>query len=202
MGALLALSLAACGNTQTPAESGSGTGAASTPAETVTLQVGFTTAEDPSDPYYCAASEMARILSEKSGGTMELKLFPNGQLGSETDMLEQMQMNTLGAAGIMCGTMQSLDMRMAIEDLPYMWKDIDHARAAFDGEFGEYLAEIMRGQGMEEIAYHLNIRAKRLQKLLALHAPHIVANNEACLLAQAMVLYGYCKNFRCVKELA
>ena len=55
--------------------------------------------------------------------------------------------------------------------------------------------------GMEEIAYHLNIRAKRLQKLLALHAPHIVANNEACLLAQAMVLYGYCKDFRCVKEL-
>ena len=54
---------------------------------------------------------------------------------------------------------------------------------------------------MEEIAYHLNIRAKRLQKLLALHAPHIVANNEACLLAQAMVLYGYCKDFRCVKEL-
>ena len=62
-------------------------------------------------------------------------------------------MNTLGAAGIMCGTMQSLDMRMAIEDLPYMWKDIDHARAAFDGEFGDYLAEIMRGQGMEQIAY-------------------------------------------------
>ena len=56
--------------------------------------------------------------------------------------------------------------------------------------------------GMEEIAYHLNIRAKRLQKLLTLRAPHIVANNEACLLAQAMVLYGYCKDFRCVKELA
>lgn len=55
--------------------------------------------------------------------------------------------------------------------------------------------------GMEEIAYHLNIRAKRLQKLLALRAPHIIADNEACLLAQATVLYGYCKDFRCVKEL-
>ena len=95
----------------------------------------------------------AEAVAEKTEGRVSFTVFPNGQLGSETDMLEQMQMNTLGAAGIMCGTMQSLDMRMAIEDLPYMWKDIDHARAAFDGEFGEYLAEIMRGQGMEEIAY-------------------------------------------------
>ena len=95
----------------------------------------------------------AEAVAEKTEGRVSFTIFPNGQLGSETDMLEQMQMNTLGAAGIMCGTMQSLDMRMAIEDLPYMWKDIDHARAAFDGEFGDYLAEIMRGQGMEQIAY-------------------------------------------------
>ena len=52
--------------------------------------------------------------------------------------------------------------------------------------------------GMEEIAYHLNIRAKRLQKLLALHAPHIVANNEACLLARAMVLYGFSHCTGCI----
>ena len=95
----------------------------------------------------------AEAVAEKTEGRVSFTIFPNGQLGSETDMLEQMQMNTLGAAGIMCGTMQSLDMRMAIEDLPYMWKDIDHARAAFDGEFGDYLAGIMREQGMEQIAY-------------------------------------------------
>ena len=95
----------------------------------------------------------AEAVAEKTEGRVSFTIFPNGQLGSEIDMLEQMQMNTLGAAAIMCGSMQSLDMRMAIEDLPYMWKDVDHARAAFDGEFGAYLAEIMRAQGMEEIAY-------------------------------------------------
>ena len=59
----------------------------------------------------------AEAVAEKTEGRVSFTIFPNGQLGSETDMLEQMQMNTLGAAGIMCGTMQSLDMRMAIEDL-------------------------------------------------------------------------------------
>ena len=95
----------------------------------------------------------ADAVAEGTDGRVTFTIFPNSQLGSETDMLEQVQMGTLGAAAIMCGSMQSLDMRMAIEDLPYMWKDIDHARAAFDGEFGDYLADIMRDQGMEEIAY-------------------------------------------------
>ena len=95
----------------------------------------------------------ADAVAEGTDGRVTFTIFPNSQLGSETEMLEQVQMGTLGAAAIMCGSMQSLDMRMAIEDLPYMWKDIDHARAAFDGEFGDYLADIMRDQGMEEIAY-------------------------------------------------
>lgn len=98
-------------------------------------------------------NEFAAKVEERTEGRVSFTIFPNSQLGSETDMLEQVQMGALGASAIMCGSMQGLDLRMAIEDLPYMWKDIDHARAAFDGEFGEYLAEIMRGQGMEEIAY-------------------------------------------------
>lgn len=64
----------------------------------MTLQIGFTTAEDPNDPYYYAANEMARILEEKSGGTMEVKLFANGQLGQEREMFEGMQMGTVEMA--------------------------------------------------------------------------------------------------------
>ncbi len=95
----------------------------------------------------------AERVAEKTEGRVVIEVFPNSQLGSETDMLEQMQLGSLEAAAIMCGTMQSLDMRMAIEDLPYMWKDIDHARAAFDGEFGQYLASIMADQGFQQIGY-------------------------------------------------
>lgn len=95
----------------------------------------------------------ADAVAAKTEGRVTFTIFPNSQLGSETDMLEQVQMDMLGSAAIMCGSMQSIDMRMAIEDLPYMWKDIDHARAAFDGEFGDYLANVMREHGMEQVAF-------------------------------------------------
>ncbi|MBF6842276.1 TRAP transporter substrate-binding protein DctP, partial [Acinetobacter baumannii] len=41
----------------------------------------------------------------------------------------------------------------AIEDLPYMWADIENAREAYRGEFGEALADIMSEQGMTQIGY-------------------------------------------------
>ncbi len=56
----MTLSLAACGQKEETPSDGGNDG-----AEKVTLQIGFTTAEDPNDPYYYAANEMARILEEK-----------------------------------------------------------------------------------------------------------------------------------------
>lgn len=115
------------------------------------LQLGHALSEDT--PAAKLIEEMAEEVKEKTDGRVTFDIFPNSQLGSETEMLEQVKLGTMDAAGIMVGTMQALDPKLAIEDLPYMWKDIDHARAAYEGEFGEHLAEIIKGQGMQQIGY-------------------------------------------------
>ena len=117
----------------------------------VKLQLGHALTEGT--PASDLINEMAKNVEEKTEGRVEIDIFPNSQLGSETEMLEQVKMGTMESAAIMAGSMQALDMRMAIEDLPYMWKDIDHARAAYDGEFGDYLAKVMDEQGMKKIGY-------------------------------------------------
>lgn len=126
-------------------------GCAEKGSENIKLQFGHALSEGT------AASdlidEMAENIFEQTDGRVELDVFSNSQLGSETEMLEQVQMGSMQAAAIMVGTMQTLDMRMAIEDLPYMWKNIDHARAAYNGEYGDYLASIMDEQGMKKIGY-------------------------------------------------
>jgi len=119
--------------------------------EDVKLQLGHALSEGT--PASDLINEMAENIKENTDGRVEIDVFPNSQLGSETEMLEQVKMGTMESAAIMIGSMQTLDMRMAIEDLPYMWKDIDHARAAYDGEFGDYLADIMDEKGMKKIGY-------------------------------------------------
>lgn len=115
------------------------------------LQLGHALSEDT--PAAKLIEEMAEKVEEKTDGRVSFDIFPNSQLGSETEMLEQVKLGTMDSAGIMIGSMQALDPKLAIEDLPYMWKDIEHARAAYEGEFGEHLAGIIEEQGMKQIGY-------------------------------------------------
>ncbi len=146
VGLMLVVGLSACGGGD-----GNSGGSGGGGGETVAIRMGHALAEGT--PACDLIAEFADTIGEKTEGRVTIEVFPNSQLGSETEMLEQIQIGSLEAGAIMCGSMQSLDMKMAIEDLPYMWKDIDHARAAYDGAFGEYLANIMSDKGMKEIGY-------------------------------------------------
>lgn len=119
--------------------------------ETTTIRLGHAMSEatDASQAIHAFSQAVTKL----TNGRVTIEDFPNSQLGSETEMLEQLQIGALGAAAIMCGTMQALDMKMAIEDLPYMWKDKIHARKAFDGEFGQALADIMKAKKIHKVGY-------------------------------------------------
>lgn len=98
-------------------------------------------------------SEFAKNVTKKTEGRVTIQDYPNSQLGSETEMLEQLKIGSLASGAIMIGSMQSLDMKLAIEDLPYMWKDIKHARKAYDSKFGEEITKIAKKQGLVKIAF-------------------------------------------------
>lgn len=120
-------------------------------SDSVTLQLGHALSEGT--PASDLIEEMAAEVEEKTEGRVTFDIYPNSQLGSETEMLEQVELGSMESAAIMVGSMQALDMQMAIEDLPYMWKDIEHAREAYKGEFGKYLGDFMAEQGMTKIGY-------------------------------------------------
>ncbi|GAA3716299.1 DctP family TRAP transporter solute-binding subunit [Salinicoccus jeotgali] len=137
--------LTACGG------SGEESSASGGSDESVTLQLGH--ALSPGTPAADKIDEMAETVEEETDGRVVFDIYPDSQLGSETEMLEQIQVGSMQAGAIMVGSMQTLDMKMAIEDLPYMWKDVEHAREAYKGEFGEKLADIASEQGLTQIGY-------------------------------------------------
>lgn len=148
----LILVLGACGNNSDSGDGGEAEGDSNGGSEeTVTLQLGH--ALSPGTPAADNIDEVAEIVSEETEGRVEFDIYPDSQLGSETEMLEQIQVGSMQSGAIMVGSMQALDMKMAIEDLPYMWADIENAREAYRGEFGEELGSIMEEQGMTQIGY-------------------------------------------------
>src|SRR5699024_5817801 len=108
--------------------------------ESVTLQFGH--ALPPDTNQAIEINKMAEAVEEETEGRVKFEIYPNSQLGSETEMLQQVDVGAMNGLAIMVGSMQTMDMRLAIEDLPYMWPSEQEAREAYDGEFGEYIADI------------------------------------------------------------
>ena len=89
----------------------------------------------------------ARILAE-TGGQVDLQVFPNNQLGSDTDMLSQLRsgaLEMLSLAGVILATLvpaASLNsVGFAFKDYPTVWK-------AMDGPVGGYIREQIGKSGL------------------------------------------------------
>ncbi|MDD3347969.1 C4-dicarboxylate TRAP transporter substrate-binding protein [Oscillibacter sp.] len=86
------MGLTACGGSkkeEAPAQGGE-TAAPEAPAEKIVIQVGY--GNNPGEPTDLAMQKWQSLLAEKSGGTMELELFPSSQLGSQSDLTDQIVM--------------------------------------------------------------------------------------------------------------
>lgn len=129
------------GNTATPV----------TETKPITIKLGHAMSEGTESSKLI--HEFAVTVKEKTNGRVTIEDFPNNMLGNESEMLEQMKMGSLEAAALMVGPMQSIDMKLAIEDLPYMWKDAQHARDAYNGEFGKAISDIVAAQGLHNVAF-------------------------------------------------
>lgn len=89
----MAAGLAACGgNDSASGNSGnSGNGEAAPATEgAVVVQIAYE--NNPGEPIDLGCKEWARLIEERSNGTMTVQLFPSSQLGSKTDLVDQMLM--------------------------------------------------------------------------------------------------------------
>jgi len=92
-----------------------------------------------SHPIYIRLNEAAETIKNETDGKVKLRVFPNGQLGSDTDMLSQVRsggIELLTLPGLILANlvpMASLNcVGFAFHDYPSVWK-------AMDGEFGGYI---------------------------------------------------------------
>ncbi len=81
------------------------------------------------------ASNLKRLVEEKTGGELELTLYPNSMLGEEVQRMEQVMsapgLNIASFAGI-----SPLFPEIYVSSIPFLFKDFAHAREFFDQ--GEY----------------------------------------------------------------
>ena len=97
----------------------------------------------PDSHYGLGADAFIAKLEELSGGEWTGTQAPAGQLGGERDMIEGLQIGSLDVVITSTGPLGNFVPEIYVTDLPFLFRDYDHARKVLDGEIGqELLAKI------------------------------------------------------------
>ena len=78
-------------------------------------------------------------LREYSAGSMQLKIYPNAQLGNEREAMELLQMGALAMTKVSASPLESFAPEMKVFSLPYIFRDQQHLFNVLDGEIGKEL---------------------------------------------------------------
>jgi len=109
-----------------------------------------------SHSWHKAAEGFAAEVKDKTSGRVNFILFPSGQLGNEKTMVEGMQIGSQGAAVIGSGSLQPVDARFGVVELPYTWNSAAQAYKAYDGELGVALEKIADSKNLVLLSWWEN----------------------------------------------
>ncbi|HHV39381.1 MAG TPA: TRAP transporter substrate-binding protein DctP [Tepidimicrobium sp.] len=85
--------------------------------------------------------KFAELIHEKTDGRYTVETFHNGQLGSERDNIEAVQMDNLDIAVVNQAPLSNFVPEIGAVDLPYVITSYEHADNVFLGEIGDGFLE-------------------------------------------------------------
>ncbi len=92
-------------------------------------------------PVHKGILAMQESLNEKSGGKLQIKIFPDGQLGSEREALELLQIGSIAMTKVSASALSNFAPEYQITVIPYLFRDSEHLFANLEGEVGKQLLE-------------------------------------------------------------
>jgi tripartite ATP-independent transporter DctP family solute receptor len=94
---------------------------------------------DPSHPVHRAMVFMAERVREKSGGKLEIAIYPSEQLCSEQQCVELLQIGSLGMTKVSAAILEGFTDNYKVLGLPYIFRSREHSFNVLDGEIGAEL---------------------------------------------------------------
>ena len=92
-------------------------------------------------PVHKGILEFKNALEQKSSGKMTIKIFPDGQLGSERETLELLQIGSVAVTKVSAATLSNFVPEYKILGIPYLFRNKEHMFSVLEGEVGKSILE-------------------------------------------------------------
>ena len=122
-------------------------------AQTV-LKIGYATS--PQSHYGVGSTVFCDEIEKGTQGRYKCQQFPNSALGGEREQIEAVQLGTQDLVNTSTGPLGNFVPEVKIVDIPFLFRDYDHARKVMDGPIGQDLQKKMAAKGLINLAWTEN----------------------------------------------
>lgn len=96
----------------------------------------------------------AKAIAELSNDRFKVEIYPAGQLGDQTELIQQLQLGTVQCAVSSCADLANFAPIVGLLDVPYLFETKQQAWNAMDGEVGEIISETIADEvGVNVMGY-------------------------------------------------
>lgn len=104
-------------------------------------------------PQHTGALAFKEMVEERSEGRITVNIFPAGQLGSDVEVTEMMQLGTVEAGLVPTAKLSGFDPRLQILDLPFLFESREIAYTVMDSEIKAALMEPLEEKNLKGVAF-------------------------------------------------
>lgn len=109
---------------------------------------------DPAHSVHKGMVFLGERLAEKSGGTLRVDVYPSGQLGSERECLELVQLGGLAMTKVSASVLEGFAPEFKVFGLPYLFRSDAHKIAVLDGPIGKEILLAPQSKFMRGLCYY------------------------------------------------
>src|SRR5690625_4572941 len=102
--------------------------------------------------YGAGATAFVESLAD-SNKNFVIEEFPNSALGGEREVIEGLQLGTVDVAIVSTGATLNFVPETGVFDIPFLFRDLDHARGVLDSDIGANMREEFPGHGLVALAW-------------------------------------------------
>ncbi|WP_244606501.1 DctP family TRAP transporter solute-binding subunit [Arsenicitalea aurantiaca] len=116
-----------------------------------TIRVGSTLS--PEHPTGVAINAMAACAAERTDGQMTIQGIFNAALGGDQEMSQAARAGTLDMFVTTTSPLVGLESRLGVFDLPFMFNSTEEVNAVLDGEFGQFIGDLMPEHDLVKVSF-------------------------------------------------
>jgi len=116
-----------------------------------TIKIAYALA--PNSHYGVAANSFDQNLQKLAPGRFKVEQFPSSALGGERETIESLQLGNLEMVVTSSGPVINFVPEAGIMDIPFLFRDSAHARAALDGAPGQEILAKFPAKGLVALAW-------------------------------------------------